>query len=502
MKKILTILLFLFPFFCHSSTNTGSTTVSHSFNSNPAMGTLLSTAVRPNIMLELSQQPSNDAGIVSIDSVRGACPGNVDVYATVKNFGINPITTLQIDWKIDGVLQIPFNYSGNLAPADTSQIFLGTSLFVAGIGQTFDVWTSNPNGVTDTTTVNDTLTIAGLMPGLNGTYTIGSVSADFSSFNSAVDALVNNGACGPVEFTVNPGTYLERVIIHEIPNASSINNITFRSVANDSSSVILEWPSSTTPDSNYTLLLYGVKHITFHGITFSRTGTNANCTVVEMDNGSGEVNFYNNRFIGPDNMSTANTSGSQSGIFNQGGSQWSVVTIRKNCLFTTGTTLGFFGTAQSTLANLQAASLMDSNSVNANPNFLTFNDLHTVAGPLADAGSGLALIESDIDGESRDLGHPDIGADEFSSVGITDINLDEGIKIYPNPANENLFVDLIFENIHGLFTVIDITGREVLHQKLNLNKNVVDVSGLLEGFYLLKMELDGRVLVKKFVVRR
>jgi len=51
--------------------------------------------------------------------------------------------------------------------------------------------------------------------------------------------------------------------------------------------------------------------------------------------------------------------------------------------------------------------------------------------------------------------------------------------------------------------VIDLLGRTVVNQKLNLKNQkqlVVDISGLPNGIYFLQLKLQtGEVMVKKFV---
>ncbi len=87
-----------------------------------------------------------------------------------------------------------------------------------------------------------------------------------------------------------------------------------------------------------------------------------------------------------------------------------------NDLYTNGQNLGFYGTELTDLAAWQAATGRDSNSVSINPVFSTFGDLHLISGFLNNLGTPLPQVIDDIDGESRDPAHPDLGADEFSPV--------------------------------------------------------------------------------------
>ena len=78
-------------------------------------------------------------------------------------------------------------------------------------------------------------------------------------------------------------------------------------------------------------------------------------------------------------------------------------------------TVGFLNGNHLTLANWQAATTFDSNSVAVDPNFYTANDLHVCNDTLKAAGIslGAAIIATDFDGDPRPMDFPDIGMDQF-----------------------------------------------------------------------------------------
>jgi hypothetical protein len=82
---------------------------------------------------------------------------------------------------------------------------------------------------------------------LQGNYTIGGNSADFSSFTLAANALNTKGVGGPVIFNVRPGTYSEQIILNTVSGSSCINTITFQSENNDSASVVLNGTGFSNP---------------------------------------------------------------------------------------------------------------------------------------------------------------------------------------------------------------------------------------------------------------
>ncbi len=673
------------------STNTGVSRVSFTWNLCCSPGTYNLMNPRPNVKLHLAQQPSNDAGVMTLDSIRGRCPGNSNVYATIKNYGINIIDSVELNWEIDGVLQSPVYFSGNIPALSTPQVLLGNATFASGVSHSYKAWTINPNGTSDTTNSNDTIFISNLTAGLSGTYSIGTTGADFSSFSSAVSSLEQNGVCGPSEFLFDAGIYTEQVEIHEIPNASISNEIVFRSNNNDSTSVIIEWPASSEPDSNYAVQLVGAKYITFKSITFSRPDTNAFSTVLELVQGTSHIEFLNNRFETVYRNLLGYPLGSQSGILNSGGIKWNDIIIRNNyfrgnangiwlngklgdysdsliiennvfesyygaislqyldgtiingnviyrndtssteqyygidllynrgaieiqrnklttytgshgirisnydattdrgliannfvqtgpntgtgrgiylsgsehgldlfnnsihytgiidgralqigglgvgdirvmnnilsntggglvlfvsgtadnvvsvsdnnCFFSTGTiTISFSGIAISNLSDLWLYTGKDSNSVFANPNFASFNDLHTMAGPLSNSGSSLTGLLEDIDGDLRNLAHPDIGADEFLDIGIFESASGKHFKLFPNPAHTTITID--GSNVEAIdeITIIDLSGREVMKKSYRDKKIVLDVSKISKGFYLVKISHSGIFETERIVV--
>ncbi|MCP4521289.1 MAG: T9SS type A sorting domain-containing protein [Cytophagales bacterium] len=68
--------------------------------------------------------------------------------------------------------------------------------------------------------------------------------------------------------------------------------------------------------------------------------------------------------------------------------------------------------------------------------------------------------------------------------------------IFPNPASDELQV-LTSEEIEA-FSIFDGTGKSV-NQNVNYNSNIIEVSSLENGFYILKCEINGVTYFKKFL---
>ncbi len=88
---------------------------------------------------------------------------------------------------------------------------------------------------------------------------------------------------------------------------------------------------------------------------------------------------------------------------------------------------------------------------------------------------------------------------------VADYRLPENaVKIYPNPVNSRLFVE-ISENTEGSLLTADIKIFDATGRLIQAHRNVndalqIDVSAYARGIYLLKIERGGKYLVKKFIV--
>ena len=83
-----------------------------------------------------------------------------------------------------------------------------------------------------------------------------------------------------------------------------------------------------------------------------------------------------------------------------------------------------------------------------------------------------------------------------SAVAITNAT-NQKIKLFPNPADGNLFIDPGFQMDNAACKVIDANGRVIYVIKSNSISNKIDVSFLQPGVYFLKIEGEDRAL--KFI---
>ena len=118
---------------------------------------------------------------------------------------------------------------------------------------------------------------------LNGEYTVGSGTADFTTIANALNALRACGTSGPVVFKLYNGTYPGFTIDTSYIGSSTTNTITFTSFTNNADNVIIR--SNTTA-----LILSKTHNIKFTHLTFdAQTGSKGinfidTCSNIEIRN--------------------------------------------------------------------------------------------------------------------------------------------------------------------------------------------------------------------------
>ncbi len=120
----------------------------------------------------------------------------------------------------------------------------------------------------------------------------------------------------------------------------------------------------------------------------------------------------------------ANTTGGGYAIYSGSSTSITSSSFDYNDYYTTGSSLmKWAGTSVSNLAAWQTLTGYDLHSISTNPTFTSSTDLHASATALNSMGTGVSEVTTDIDGETRSVTTPDIGADEMplsaSDAGLT-----------------------------------------------------------------------------------
>lgn len=223
--------------------------------------------------------PSLDAGITEIVEPSGltSLPQTSDVKVVLKNFGSSTLNTVNIKWKERGNTIHSYNWVGTLLPGSQDTVMLGSHNFKGGQTR-IDAWTSLPNSISDTITLNDS-THVNLKFCMGGTYHIGQ-NTDYTLLSQAVNDLATSSACSQVVLLIDTGSYFDKIIIPSIVGINSSNQLIIKSVGEDSSTVTIT--ANTPSTDNYVLKISSSSDVKIENLTFSSLGTTyANVIVVE-----------------------------------------------------------------------------------------------------------------------------------------------------------------------------------------------------------------------------
>ncbi len=252
--------------------------------------------------------PQNDAGVVTFANPVAVCADTgITVEVTVRNFGIQPLSSFDIDWSWTGNGSTSGSGSQSITAspalatgADTTFQITTIAMTSGAPGYDFRAYTSNPNNVTDENFENDTLDYY-TQTAMDGAYTIGGTSPDFATFNDAVTGLETFGVCGPVTLYARAGTYTERIVIGDLVGVSSMNTVTFTADTNNTGPVNIEFTSTSTSNAGV-IRLDGAQYITIDGYDIENLQTGNYGDVIWISGASHDITISNNTIS---NSSTA-----------------------------------------------------------------------------------------------------------------------------------------------------------------------------------------------------
>ncbi|MFM2136615.1 MAG: hypothetical protein RL021_2015 [Bacteroidota bacterium] len=221
--------------------------------------------------------------------------GNANVVIRIQNFDTVAVSSVSIEWSVNGQPQAPVEYLRNLNPGTTDTITLGSVWLVAGTQVALTAATVN---VLDSNAANNFATRTVFVP-LSGTYTIGGTSPSYNRITDAVSALTTYGISGPVTFDMRPQIDTVRFTIGAISGSSATNTITFQAENGDSSSVVLRFASTDTSNNpNAVMTIDGTDYLQLRNLTLERYGARAYARVIDIKNGSNFLNITNCRLSG------------------------------------------------------------------------------------------------------------------------------------------------------------------------------------------------------------
>lgn len=207
------------------------------------------------------------------------------------------------------------------------------------------------------------------------------------------------------------------------------------------------------------------------------------------------MEFYNNIFC---------NAGGGFGTYVNTNATAGVVASDYNCIFSTGAVLAYWGGNANTLAALKVMSGKEVHSLSGNPLYTSANDLHANAFVVNNTGTPIIGVSDDIDGNTRSLTAPDMGADEFTPTGFGNIIDSKALKIYPNPAADNLFIEPV-TGLHSNMQVSVFNGEGKIVLKNNFDPagkestQKLFIGDLPNGNYFIRLTSGSTVVTDSFI---
>lgn len=100
---------------------------------------------------------------------------------------------------------------------------------------------------------------------------------------------------------------------------------------------------------------------------------------------------------------------------------------------------------------------------------------------------------------SGDLGTPGTVNDNSTVLSVDSFDQPSFFKVYPNPVNTGYVHITSASTIQIDATVFDLTGTQILYKKID--KNVLNVSGLSTGVYILQLKQNEITITKKMIIQ-
>ena len=188
----------------------------------------------------------------------------IPVVVCVRNIGSAAVTSLKVNWTVNGVGMTQKSWTGNLASMAIDTIYVGHFTAVSGSNHV-KVWTSLPNNAADERPANDTATtsISGCSSLFQGTFTMGK-GGQFKDFDDFMTTVGNCGLGGPVTLKILSGSYDCLHMDKAIKGTSYKNTITITSAAGNADSVVIY--NSSGQDATVTFG-DGLNHVILEKVT-------------------------------------------------------------------------------------------------------------------------------------------------------------------------------------------------------------------------------------------
>lgn len=467
----------------------------------------------------------DDAGILAIISPSGLyCTDNFDPEVTLRNYGTNDLTSVDIMYDIDGGAPSTYNWSGTLTPGSSVNVTL-PNMTTTGGAHTFNAWTANPNATTDSDPANDdassnyTATIGGLPLNV-------SITTDcwgYETYWEIVDAGMSVVASGGNSDLVLPGgdQTANSGGTGAYGNQTTVNTNLCLAAGCYDFVIYDDWgdglegtTSGCGTDGSYSLTDGGGNTlISIQSVNFGNNETqnfclqnpcNSTFATNEDPCGTLDVTFLTGNStnatydIGSGSQSTGTFTGLTAGTYTvtivDGDACTSMITVDVNgALAGSVTTVTHETTGGDGAIDITTTGGGTITYSWTGPNGYT-SSVEDPSGLVA--GNYTVVITDDCGGSVT------LNATVEDHTGIGEIGTIDFV-IYPNPSNGHFniqFIDYTVEEYN--VTVSDVAGRIVYTATGSTTTYNVDLSNVADGTYMLKISTNDLNTTKTIVVKK
>lgn len=406
-----------------------------------------------NCMIQKAITGIYSSGVSLANQNTGTVIRNNDISAT----GVNRVRSIGILLLNDNAAEVSYNNVGGIDNTGVSNDAVGI-----GIGtQSVDSTITTAGGVTNAMVTNNKIN------GVSNDATYSAVGIAVAGAAGGANTIMNNMVSGVISDATSPDLVAG---IHVAGVTSAETRLYHNTVSMSGNRSGLLTPGTAQMPS-YALAITGtdpavvIKNNILSTTQFAEVGANPNAK-------SFAIGMVSTAFVNLDsNYNDFDSSGVQDGGFR------------------TGSLGAGVGANYADVASWATAVTDDANSVEITPVFVSASDLHldTVLNPTLDnLGTAIAAVPQDFDCEARNVSTPDMGADEGIFLSTNPVDVAIGFKVYPNPVTNVLNIEYTSEVTS--VSVFNLLGQQVLSKKVSAASTQIDMSALLAGTYLVKVE--------------
>ena len=87
-------------------------------------------------------------------------------------------------------------------------------------------------------------------------------------------------------------------------------------------------------------------------------------------------------------------------------------------------------------------------------------------------------------------------------VPVSHLFAEARLQFFPNPAQQSVAIELPLGSEGGLLQLLDISGKEVFHQRLSQPTSVIELHGLANGMYMVRYTTPEKIYSGRLIINR